>query len=151
MKYSNEIVINLPRKKVIELFDNPDNLQHWQEGLQKFEHQSGEPGKPGAKSVLKYKHGKRNMELLETITVRNLPDEFSGTYEMKGAKTKVENFFYDEDADKTKWVSDTEFTGTGIVKIMLWLMPGSFKKQSYKFMQNFKRFAEEGVSVKDEK
>lgn len=33
MKYTCEITINQPLNKVIELFDNPDNLKHWQPGL----------------------------------------------------------------------------------------------------------------------
>lgn len=49
MKYESELVIDLPRERVIELFDNPDNLPKWQEGLQSFEHISGEVGQPGAK------------------------------------------------------------------------------------------------------
>lgn len=44
MKYELEITINLPRERVIELFDNPDNLKKWQEGLQSFSHRSGTPG-----------------------------------------------------------------------------------------------------------
>ena len=45
MKYTREIVIELPRDRVIELFDDADNLSKWQEGLQSFEHVSGEPGR----------------------------------------------------------------------------------------------------------
>ena len=52
MKYTREVVIDLPRDRVIELFDDADNLPKWQEGLQRFEHVSGEPGQPGAKSRL---------------------------------------------------------------------------------------------------
>ena len=36
MKYQNEIEINLPLNRVIELFDNPDNLKRWQPGLESF-------------------------------------------------------------------------------------------------------------------
>ena len=55
MKYTTEVEINLPRAKVIELFDNPENLNKWQTGLVSFEHTEGEPGKEGAKSQLKYR------------------------------------------------------------------------------------------------
>jgi len=80
MNYSTTIDIDLPIDRVIELFDNPDNMKKWQPQLESFEHVSGESGKPGAKSKLKYKMGKREVEMIETITVNNLPDEFSGTY-----------------------------------------------------------------------
>jgi len=29
MRYQTEITINLPRARVIELYDNPDNLPKW--------------------------------------------------------------------------------------------------------------------------
>ena len=90
MKYTSEIEINKPVDRVIELFDNPDNLDKWMIGLQSFEPISGNPGQVGAKSRLKFKMGKREIEMIETITVRNFPDEFSGTYEAKG----VFNIFF---------------------------------------------------------
>lgn len=54
------------------------------EGLQSFEHLSGTPGQVGARSKLVYKMSKRHIEMIETITVRKLPQEFSGTYEADG-------------------------------------------------------------------
>ena len=84
MHYKTEIVIDLPRARVIELFDSIDNLKHWQPGLQAIDHISGTPGEVGAKSQLHFLMGKRRVEMVETITVKNLPDEFTGTYEAKG-------------------------------------------------------------------
>lgn len=47
MKHTVETIINKPIDTVIELFDNPDNLDKWMEGLQSFEPISGTPGQPG--------------------------------------------------------------------------------------------------------
>lgn len=44
MKFRQEIEINKPIEEVIPLFDNPDNMDKWMEGLQSFEHISGIPG-----------------------------------------------------------------------------------------------------------
>ena len=44
MKYQVEITLDIPRERVIELFDSFDNLKKWQPGLEKVEHTSGEPG-----------------------------------------------------------------------------------------------------------
>ncbi len=142
MKYSLEIVINRPVARVIELFDNPDNMKKWMEGLQSFEPLSGTPGQPGAKSRLKFKMGKREIELIETITVRNLPYEFSGTYEMKGVFNIVKNKFIALSDNKTKYVTEHEFQLQGFMKIMGFLMPGAFKKQSLKYLTDFKNFVE---------
>ena len=51
MKYSNELVINLPLEKVITLFDSEENLFKWQPELLSLEHLSGEKGKKGPKTA----------------------------------------------------------------------------------------------------
>lgn len=142
MKYTSEIEIEKPIGKVIELFDNTDNLSKWMEGLQSFEHMSGTPGQPGAKSRLRFKMGKREMEMIETITTRNLPHEFSGTYETNGVFNTVKNKFSKVSETRTKYITENEFQFKGFMKILAFLMPGAFKNQSMKFMQAFKAFAE---------
>ena len=142
MKYEVEVEINLPRDKVIELFDNPENMKYWQPGLVSFEPISGSPGQVGAKSKLQYKIGKRELEMVETITVNDLPLEFSGTYEAKGVWNHVQNFFIEKGNDKTIWKSVNEFKCSGFLRIMIFLMPDMFKKETSKYLANFKEFAE---------
>ena len=77
MKFTVKITINLPRDRVITLFDSTETLYKWQPDLISFEHESGTAGEVGAKSRLEYKIGKREVKMVETITVRNFPDEFS--------------------------------------------------------------------------
>ena len=57
MKYTNEVVIGIPLKRVIELFDSQENLFKWQPELISFEHLSGEKGEVGAKSKMVCKMG----------------------------------------------------------------------------------------------
>lgn len=144
MKYTCEIEINQPINKVIELFDNAENLSKWMEGLESFEHLSGEAGQPGAKSLLKFKMGKRKMEMTETITVRNLPEEFSGYYEMDGVTNFIKNSFTAISENKTHYRTDNEFVikKNLVMKVFAFLMPGMFKKQSMKYLESFKKFAE---------
>lgn len=142
MKYSNEILIDLPRAQVIELFDNSDNMKFWQKGFVSFSTFEGEAGKVGAKAHLKYKMGKRDIEMVETITHRNLPEEFHGTYETKGVYNIQKNFFKEED-EKTRWISEAEFQFSGFMKLMAFLMGKKpFEKQSCEFLEDFKSFAE---------
>ena len=47
--------IDSPVAKVIELFDNPDNLDKRMKRLQSFESIIGKRGQVGAKSILKLK------------------------------------------------------------------------------------------------
>ena len=142
MKYSNEILVNLPRSKVVEFFDNSDNLQKWMKGLQSFEHIGGEHGKEGSKSKLVFDINGRKVEMIETITKRNLPEEFCGTYEAKGVFNIQENFFKEVEPGKTMWTTNSEFQFSGFMKLMGLFMPGAFKKETMKHMQSFKDFVE---------
>lgn len=141
MKYTCEIEINKPIGKVIELFDNPDNLGKWMDGLQSIEHLEGEPGQPGSKSKMIFKMNNKDVEMIETVTVRNLPEEFSGTYEAKGVYNIQKNKFVKLDENKTKYIAENEFQFKGFMKLMA-LMPGAFKKQSMKYLKSFKDFVE---------
>jgi hypothetical protein len=148
--YTVAIEIELPRERVIELFDSVENIYKWQNGLQSFEHLSGEPGQAGAKSKLIYSHGKNRIELTETITLRNLPDEFNGTYEWPGGCNTLENRFIALSDNRTRWTSTCAYEFKSIMlKVMGTLMPGVFRRQNLKFLRNFKAFCEEGRDVRD--
>lgn len=143
MKYSQSIEILIPRQRVVELFNNPENLMKWQPGFIRHEHVSGNPGEEGAKARLVYRMGKRNTEMIETITLNKLPEAFHGRYETEGARNNQQNFFKEKSASVTQWTSVSEFIFSNpVMKIMGWIMPGAFKKQSYLFMEKFKEFAE---------
>lgn len=147
MKYTTTIEIDLPLDKVIEKFDDPGNMKHWQPGLLSFDHVSGEPGQPGAVSRLRYKMGRRDVEMTETITYRDLPHRFDGTYEANGVFNIISNRFESTGDSRTRWTSENEFRFKGIMKLMGLLMPGAFKKQSMRYMKYFKDFAEHGKSL----
>lgn len=142
MKYTTEIEIDLPVNKVVALFDNPDNMKKWMKGLERFDPISGTPGQVDAKSKITFRMRNRTIELIETITVRNLPHEFSGTYETKGVFNIVKNKFTDIGHNRTKYTSEQEFRFSGFMTLMGLLMPGSFKKQSMTYLKDFKAFAE---------
>jgi len=142
MKYTSEIEIDLPVSKVVELFDSVENMYDWMEGLQSFEPLEGTPGEVGAKSRLVFKNGNRTIEMVETITVKDLPGEFSGTYEANGVWNLVSNHFDALDENRTRYISHQEFQFKGFMKLMALLMPGAFKKQTLKHLQAFKKFAE---------
>ena len=147
MRYTVDVVIDKPVEEVAALFDSPENLLKWMEGLQKFEHLEGTPGEVGAKSKLYFKMGNRDIEMIETITVRNLPEEFGGTYEADGVFNKNIMSFKSTGSDQTRVSMDTEFQMQNLaMKIMAFFMPGMFKKQSKKNLEAFKEFAEASES-----
>ena len=142
MEFTQEIIVNVPLARFIELFDAPENLAKWQEGLLSFEPISGTPGEPGATSRLTYRQGKGTMEMIETVTLRELPHRFDGTYDAKGVHSIIRNEFHEAGTDSTRWVAHNEFRFSGFMKIIGLLMRPAFPKQCYKFMEAFKAFAE---------
>lgn len=148
MRYTSEIIVELPLDKFIKKMDNSENMKHWQEGLVSYEQLEGKPGEVGAKMKLRYKFKNRDMELIETITHKKLPNEFNMTYTTKGMLNNVENLFEETRQGHTKWTSTSEFNPQSfMMKLMTTLMKGAFKKQSMKYMVAFKNFAEKGISV----
>lgn len=148
MLYTTEIIVKVPLDAFVKKMDNIDNMKHWQRGLQSTEHISGNPGDLGSKLKLNYKYDKRHMEIIETITKNDFPNEFCATYSAKGMNNIQTNYFSETADGFTKWTSINEFTPLSFsMRTMLFLMPKAFKKQSLKYMQDFKNFAENGTSV----
>lgn len=80
MKYSISIEINLRRTRVIELFDSLEHLKKWQPTLVSTEDLAGVPGQEAATMALVDTMGKREIRMVETLTLRDLPDRFAGIY-----------------------------------------------------------------------
>ena len=143
MKYLTEITVNVPLSEFIRKFDDVEKMELWQKDLISHKHLSGIPGKEGSRMELRYRMGKREITMVETIIKRNLPHEFHATYDAKGAHNVQKNYFKAVDENTTKWISESEFQFSGFfLKMMALLMPGSFRKQSMSFMKDFKAYAE---------
>lgn len=150
MKYTVQIDVDVPRERVLALLDDPANMPKWQRGLKEVELLSGERGQVGATSRLVFQMGKREMVMTETIVERDLPDVFASTYDTKGVHNVVRNRFVEVAPDKTRWESENEFVFSSfMMRIVGFLMKGAFPKQSLKYLQDFKAFAERGVDVRD--
>jgi len=142
MKYTTEVSINLPRSKVIKLFDSTENMHKWQPGLKSFEHVSGQPGQEGAKSRMIYEGRKGDLEMLETITTRKFPDEFHGIYEAKGVYNEMYNYFEEKAEFKTLWRTESVFKFRGLMALMAPFMRSAFTGNTLLSMERFKDFAE---------
>ena len=143
MRYQLEQEIDLPRERVVELMLNHQNLTKWQPDLLRVEHLSGVPGQVGAKTKQVNRQGNGELEIIETITVRSPPEELCATYEAGSVWNLIECRFYDIGVNRTKWVLTSDFRSTNIMmKLMTIFTPGMFRKQTTKFMNRFKEFAE---------
>ena len=142
MKYTVEIKINSSIEKVIELFDNSNNLMKWQTGLKRFDHISGIPGQEGAKSRLTYIENGRELEMIEIIIKNDLPENFSALYENKGVKNIINNQFLRLNSNETLWKLTSTFQFNGLMKLYGLFMRRAFPKQTLKDMTKFKTFVE---------
>lgn len=147
MKYKSETIINADRQTVIDLFDNEENIAKWQPGFISMEHLEGPHGEAGSKYKMNYKMGKREVEMVETILEKELPNKFVATYEAKNVWNRIENHFEELPNGQTKYWTANEFKMSGMMKIMAWLMPGAFKKQSQKYLDLFRDFVEKETSA----
>ena len=105
-----------------------------------------QPGELGARARLLFRQGKGEMELIETITVRNPPYEFSATYEHEHMVNTMTNRFTSLDAKTTRWEAVLDYTRFNgfMPRLMATLMPGmfKFKRQTQKWLDQFKVFSE---------
>ncbi|MDZ4748104.1 MAG: SRPBCC family protein [Saprospiraceae bacterium] len=141
-RFHLETEINKPLDQVTRLFTNRDLLPKWQPGLLSSEQIENYPF-PKYKLLLSF--GRRKMVMMETITRHELPFHFEGTYEMKGVFNRMVNTFEASGPQKTRWICESEFRFTGLMKIIAFFMKDGFRDQSRVIMENFKRFAEKEI------
>jgi len=141
MRYTTEVIIDVPRDRVVQLFTDPAHFVDWQPGLERYQLVSGTQAQVGAKAELTTRTGSRTIEMTETVETNSLPDELGVIYETDGVWNRTLNHFMVESPDSTRWVSDNEFRFEGVRKGLA-LLTGSFKKESLEIMERFKTFAE---------
>lgn len=146
MKYRCTVEINKPIDEVVEIWNDENNFKHWQDGFDHIELMSGEHNAVGSKSKILIKQGKREIELTETILVSNLPEEKKALYEHIHMTNTQSSQFQDLGEGRTLYISEVEYTKFNgfALNILAKLFPGMFKKQSQKWMNQFKEFAENG-------
>lgn len=145
MKFTCRVEINLPKEKTVEIWKAPANLKHWQDGFDHYEHLSGKMDTVGSKGMLHYNIKGKPMELEETIIEINLPHLMEGEYVHKHMTNRMRNTFQELGPEKTIWTAEIhyiKFNGL-FMKLFAFFGKGVFKKQTQKWLDQFKVFAEE--------
>ena len=144
MRITIDTIIDCPRDRVWRVFDNPANMPKWQQGLVSFEPQSGRPGHLGEVSKLTFNENGRQMEVTETVTVRNEPEELAGTYTGSNFCNTIRNQFESLPGGKTCWHSETDFQFSGFMRLMSRLIRGMIRRRIVADMERFKTLLEAG-------
>ena len=142
MNFTTQITINRPRQRVVELIRNPDNIAKWQPGLQSVELLAGEQDQVGARSRIVFEMRGLRLELIETIVEHSPPDRFSSVFEARGVRNRVENRFFEDGPDQTRWVMANSFKFTGLMSVVGLFLHDFVPHQSLESMNRFKQFAE---------
>lgn len=162
MKYTVSTEIALPRERVVQLLADPAHLSKWLRGLVLHEPLSGVHGQVGTTSRVVMQMGKQRMECTETITRREPADlrgipkgqvvHFEREIAVEGMWSAVRDRLTEAGPETTLWESENEFRFSGVMmRLVGFLMPGAFRKQSRQHMQDFKAFAEQGKDVREAK
>ena len=160
MKYRNSIEIAQPRARVAQLLADPVHLPRWLRGMVLHEPVRGEHGQLGTVSRVVLQSGKQTFEITETVTRREpsdlqeIPREVVVVFEREsvgaGIWSVVRDRLTETDPRSTLWVSDSEFRFDGVLmRLIGFVMPGTFRKQSQQHMEDFKAFAEHGNDVRE--
>lgn len=144
MKYKCSVEIQKPIQEVIKLWGEEENFNKWQDGFVSIELLEGEKGAIDSKSRILLAQGKRKMELIETIIENNLPEGKTALYEHIHMSNTQKSSFQELEENKTLYSSEVEYIKFNgfMPKVMAKLFPSLFKKQSEKWMKQFKEFAE---------
>lgn len=160
MKYTVSIEIARPREEVAQLLADPAHLPKWLRGMVLHEPLSGEHGHVGTRSRVVLQMGQQQFEATETITrrepadLRGIPQGSVVHFEREivggGMWSAARERLTEAAPDRTLWVSENEYRFSGVLmRLVGFLMPGAFRKQSLQHMQDFKAFAEQGKDVRD--
>ena len=117
-------------------------MKEYMEGIESYEVLSGNLREVGTQAKIEVVMEYSIISMVEEILTKSLPEEMQVTYEADGVFNIVTNRFLKVSETQTKVINEQEFQFKGFMKIMGFLMPGAFKKQSRVYLVNFKDFVE---------
>jgi hypothetical protein len=142
MKYAVQIEIDRSPDELAKLFLDRDRLGEWMQGFVGIDQLTGEPFSEGSTARWRFKSGEKEMEMIETVLVSNLPRKYSVQYDAKGVYNLVTTRFEPLNAGRTRVINENLFKFSGFMRIFGLLMPKAFREQSRNYLSDFKELAE---------
>src|SRR5688572_4427879 len=136
------IIINQPVETVWDNLMDPDNLKFWLTGFVSVEHMSGDYGKTGSVSKLKFLERGKEMEVTETAVLVKPNQQY--TFNMTSTA-------FDTDTDirlisfgnRTEFIQTVQFLPKQFfMKLLMPLIKGAMKKRMENELIRFKNFVE---------
>jgi len=139
VKHQCEVVLEFPLEVMVQRF--LEDRESWQTDLISVKSIKGILGKVGSIQELTFLVGRREVKMTETVVAVD-PNRLVFIYQAKGVWNRVSCTFESISPSKTKWVLHSEFKMKGLLRFFGWLMQSAFKKQSIRYMEQFKTYTE---------
>jgi carbon monoxide dehydrogenase subunit G len=136
------VTINQPVETVWDKLMNPDNLKFWLTGFVSVEHISGDYGKTGSVSKLKFLERGKEMEVTETAVLvkPNQQYTFNMTSTAFDIDTDIRLISF---GNRTEMIQTVQFFPKQfLVKLFMPLIKGAMKKRMENELIRFKNFVE---------
>ncbi|MEO1033879.1 MAG: SRPBCC family protein [Bacteroidota bacterium] len=141
MKYTIETIISKPLQQVTQLYNDTSNNSKWMPGFISHEINSGSHRNAGSRSTFTFKMNGRDFTMTETIIKNNLTEIVVEFISNGTVNTQITQFSKINEHSTSYRVHES-FKLKGFMIIIGLLMPNAFKKQTRKFVDAFKSFAE---------
>ena len=136
------VTINRPVETVWDKLMNPDNLRFWLTGFVSAEHISGEEGKPGSVSKLKFLERGKEMEIKETAISIKPKQQYTFRMEHTSFENEVDIRLISF-GSRTEMIQTVHFIPKQFfMKLMMALFKGAMKKRTENELIRFKNFVE---------
>jgi len=143
-KFKGSVIINKPVKVVTEMFLDPNNLKHYQNGFKRKDLILGDIGQEDSVSRLYYKFGRKNVMLEETVLINKLPESLVLLYHSRDMDKMMKCSFVEVDEQTTRFEYEYEYIRVSwfLPRLTFILFPNSYKKRDDKWNRQFKEFVE---------
>ena len=141
MKSLVEIEIDVPQRRLAELYGDPRLSTRWMDEIKQVEPISGELGTVGSKYRLVPKKG--DMVFDATVIARSLPDELRLSLDASNVTVSVKGRLVPVSPERTRLISEEEFRFIGLFNTIFgFFASGVIKRAHRRHMEAFKQFAE---------
>ena len=147
LSYYEEIIINSDIQNVIDLHEDPNYLEHYMNGFISFKTVQGESRKTGSISEISIVFNSnesvtRKIVMKEKVLSNNLPNEKVIQLNTGSVNNLITYRFVKLGKDKTQFFRTHEYEFNTYMKVYSFFMSRKIKRESYKYLKNFKNFVE---------
>ena len=147
LSYYEEIIINSDIENVIVLHEDPQFLGNYMNGFIAFESIKGEARKTGSISEISMIFNSnesvtRKVIVKEEVISNNLPNQKVICLNSGSVKNIITYRFIKLSDNKTQFFRDHKYEFNTYMKVYSFFMSRKIKRESYKYLKNFKNFVE---------